>query len=107
MTQSKKATQLQRSWSALSYVWLLSLVVLIIKKDDPFIRAHANQGVLLFVLSVVFTFIPIIGWLLNVLLLAGAIVGILRSLEGEKWQLPLLDNAADDFGAWILKLLKI
>jgi uncharacterized membrane protein len=102
-----KASQLQRSWSAVSYVWVLSLVVLIIKKDDPFIRSHANQGVLLFVVSVIFAFIPIIGWLLNVLLLVGVIIGILRSLEGEKWQLPLLDKAADDLGGWILKILKI
>ena len=51
--------------AALSYLWLLSVVMLVVKKDDPFVLFHAKQGLVLFIASIVLWFIPFLGWLLQ------------------------------------------
>jgi len=83
MTQSKKISQEEKIWSAISYVWILSIVALAARKNNEYIRFHANQGFLLFCLSLFFWF-PIFGWLLSITVTIVAIIGILKSLKGEK-----------------------
>ena len=110
MTQNqdqKISKQEGKIWAAVSYLWIISLVVLAARKNDSFIRFHANQGALLFVISVVFMLIPGIGWLLNILICIAAIVGIIKALQGEKWEVPVLGGFAVQFGDWIIKTLKL
>lgn len=94
-------------WAAVSYLWVLSLVALAARKNNDFVRFHASQGVLLFVLSIVFMLIPGLGWLLNILVAIAAIVGIIKSLQGEKWPLPVIGQFAKGLGDWIIKTLKL
>ncbi len=75
--------------AALSYVWLLSLVMLIIKRDDAFIHFHAKQGVVLLIISI-FWFIPIIGQLAAILAFAGMVIGFVNAWQGKEYQLPLV-----------------
>ena len=107
MVETKKLSSEQRVWAAVGYLWILSLVALAARKDNEFIRFHANQGVLLFIVSVVFMFIPGLGWLLNVLVAIIVIVGIIKALQGEKWPLPVVADIAKSFGNWIIKTLKL
>ena len=62
---------------------------------------------MLFVISVVFWFIPVLGWLLNIVVGVAAIVGIIKALQGEKWELPVVGAWAKSFGDWIIKTLKL
>lgn len=74
--------------AALAYVWIISLVLLLVKKDSPFVQFHAKQGFIIFIASIILGFIPILGWLLNLLLLIFVIIGIVSALQGKWRKLP-------------------
>ena len=97
----------EKIWGAISYLWILSLVALVVKKDNAFVKFHASQGILLFVISLVLMFVPIIGWLINLIIGIIAIVGIIKALQGEKWQIPLISDLSQKFGDWIIKTDKL
>ncbi|MFA6594231.1 MAG: hypothetical protein WCT16_03135 [Candidatus Buchananbacteria bacterium] len=99
-------TQDQKAWGVISYLWILSLVALAAKKNDSYVRFHANQGVLLFVISFV-GLIPVLGWLVSLIVAVTAIIAMVKAYNGEKWQLPLLAGPAKEFGAWLEKTLKL
>src|SRR5690349_10251790 len=67
--------------AAVSYVWLLSIVMLIIKKDDEFIQFHAKQGVILLIATAL-AFIPGIGWLVWFFAVVGMVVGFMHAWQG-------------------------
>jgi uncharacterized membrane protein len=106
MSETKKITQDDKIWGLLSYIWIFSLVALVAKKDNDFVRFHANQGALLFILSLV-GIIPGLGQLLVLVLCILAIIGMIMAYKGEKWELPLIGGVAKDFGDWIIKTMKI
>lgn len=106
MSEHKEVFQDDKLWAALSYLWIVSLIVLSVKKDNDYIRHHANQGVLLFALSFI-GLIPIIGWIVNILVLVLMVLGLIKALHGEKWPLPLLSNKAKNFGEWLIMTLKL
>jgi len=107
MTETKINPSEKKVWAAVGYLWILSLVALAARKDNDFVRFHASQGTLLFIISVVLWFIPVIGWLLNIVIGVVAIVGIIKALQGEKWEIPVIGSAAKGLGDWIIKTLKL
>ncbi len=83
--------------AAISYVWILFLVPLFAAKDDAFARYHANQGLLLFLASIVLGIIgviPVIGWIIagigGIVTFVFMILGIINALKGEMKPLPLI-----------------
>ncbi|HSX25063.1 MAG TPA: hypothetical protein VLG69_03805 [Candidatus Andersenbacteria bacterium] len=91
-TQSDKSDNVM---AALSYIWILSIIFLLVKKDNKFIQFHAKQGVVIFAGSFIFGFIPIIGWLLNIVLLVLAIMGIIGAWQGKWTKLPGVSSIAE------------
>jgi uncharacterized membrane protein len=75
--------------AALSYVWILFLVPLLGKKDSKFAQFHAKQGLILFIISFA-TIIPVFGWILFLVIILTAIVGIIKTLSGEWWKIPFV-----------------
>jgi len=104
---STKVSSDDKLWGALSYLWILSIIVLATKKDNEFVRFHANQGVSIFIASFVLMFIPVIGWALNLILGIIAIIAIIKALQGEKWPMPVGADVAKSFGDWIITTLKL
>jgi len=82
-------------FAALSYLWLLSVVMLVLKKDDEFVKFHAKQGTVIFVVSIILWFIPIIGWLLQIAVLIAVVIGFLKAYSGERFKLPVIGDLAD------------
>jgi len=91
--------------AALSYVFILCFIPLLMAKESKYAQFHAKQGLVLFIVEVVLMvasniliFIPILGWfVMMVAYLAvtiASIVGILKALEGEKWEMPVLGDYA-------------
>lgn len=76
--------------AALSYVWILSVVVLFAKRGSPFVQFHARQGAVLFALSLVVWAMPFIGKLAEVLILALCIMGFLHAAQGEWRDVPVI-----------------
>ena len=82
----------------MSYVWILSVFVFFWKKDSPFVRFHAKQGLVLFIASLVFWGIPFIGQLLELAVLALCAMGFMAAAQGQMKDLPIVGPAAR--GSW-------
>ncbi len=80
--------------AALSYLWIISIVMLIVKKDDAYVLFHARQGLVLFIASWL-SWIPIIGWLLGIIVVLFVIWGFIKALSGEKYKLPIVGDIAE------------
>jgi len=87
--------------AALGYLWILFLIPLLFKKDDPFCKHHGKQGLVLFIFSILVSIIggiPVIGWLISffggLIVLGLMILGILKALQGEMWEMPYLGKFA-------------
>lgn len=84
-----------RVLAAVSYLWIVSIIALIIKKDSKFVQWHAKQGLILFVASIIFSFIPWIGWILNLLVLVAVIIGLVKALDKQWYKVPLVGDIAE------------
>jgi uncharacterized membrane protein len=102
----KTSTGMQANVAALlSYVlgWVTGLIFFLIEKDNKFVRFHAFQSIVTFggftVLSIVLTFIPVIGWaLIPVVYILELILWILlmvKAYQGEKFKLPIAGEMAE------------
>ena len=80
--------------AALSYIWILSVFVYFVKKDSSFVRFHARQAIVLFILSIPIWFIPVIGRFLELVILALAVFGFLAAAQGQRKELPLVGPLA-------------
>ncbi|MFA6909364.1 MAG: hypothetical protein WC289_05830 [Patescibacteria group bacterium] len=80
--------------AALSYVWIVSVIMLLIKKDDQFVYFHARQGLVLFLASFI-GIIPVIGWFLWILVLLLDLFGFIKALSGERYALPGVSTLAE------------
>lgn len=79
---------------ALCYISILSIVMLLVKKDDPFVQFHAKQGVVLFVCSFI-GIVPVVGWILSLCVLVLAIMGFINALQGKQAKLPVVGDLAE------------
>ena len=83
--------------------WVTGLIFLLIEKESKFVRFHAIQSiainVVLFVIYLIFMFIPIIGWIINIFIgIAMFILWIVlmyKAYQGEKFKLPIVGNFAE------------
>ena len=73
-------------------------------KDDPFVKYHVKQGIVLLIIWVAcgfFSRVPVIGWslapFLNLALFVLMIIGILSAAKGEEKPLPLIGKFAESF----------
>lgn len=80
----------------LSYIGILVLIPIFAAKDDPFVRYHANQGLVNFIVALVagvLTAIPIVGivaGLVGIVCFVFAILGIINVVNGKMQPLPLI-----------------
>lgn len=91
-------------FAILSYIGILFILPLIVHGGkSKFGRYHANQGFILFLADIIVAivakvlgYIPIVGgivgWLLELCILALCIIGIVYAAQGKAKQLPLIGN---------------
>jgi uncharacterized membrane protein len=87
--------------AAIGYLWILFLVPLLYKKNEPLCLHHGKQGLVLFIFSILISIIsaiPIIGWFIGFLgwlaVLGLTILGIINALRGDMWEMPYLGKYA-------------
>ncbi len=87
--------------AAIGYLWILCFVPLFAKKDSAFAQFHGKQAFLLFVISIglwIIGWFPVLGWILwlvgNVVLIILSVMGILKALAGESWEIPYIGQYA-------------
>lgn len=72
-------------------------------KNDPFVKYHVKQGLVLFIVSIIAGIIggmPIIkwfSWLINLAMLALFILGVINAANGKEKPLPFIGHFADNF----------
>lgn len=80
------------------FAYIIFFLPLLTCPDSKYGRFHANQGLLLFILSVagsiILSIIPIIGWLLlplfSIAILIFAVMGLINGLNGKAKELPII-----------------
>jgi uncharacterized membrane protein len=94
--------------AAISYFWVVGLIFFLIEKQNRFVRFHALQalflGVASWILSVVFLFIPYVGFvgnLIGLVWLIGAVYAGIQAYNGKWFKLPVIgDMAYNNAMAW-------
>jgi uncharacterized membrane protein len=105
---TKTALGLEKNISAmLSYIlgWVSGLVIILIEKEDDFVRFHAMQSILTFgaltILSVAFgsmlMFVGAIGALIRIAGVALWILLMVKAYQGEKYKLPVIGDLAEQW----------
>lgn len=92
--EASKKVNNKNGLAALSYVWILCLIPLLGSKDE-FVKFHAKQGFVLFLIELVLIlvgWIPLVGWLASLIVVLVAIIGIIKALNGERWEIPYVYN---------------
>ena len=79
-----------RLFAALSYWSWLFIIPLIFKKDDPFVKLHLNQGLVLFIISVLSGLVGFLGWVVNVIAFIMCVAGFINAVRGKDTKLPLV-----------------
>jgi uncharacterized membrane protein len=92
----------------LAYIGPLVIVSYLVAKDDPFVKFHIKQGLVLFVAEVVIMLAWQMLWgflwpiamlvnLLNLALLVLSIIGIVNAAQGNEKALPLVGGFSKHF----------
>jgi uncharacterized membrane protein len=105
----KTSTGIQANVAALlSYLlgFITGIIFYIIEKENKFVRFHAMQSVIVFgglfvlgfIINIVFSFIPYVGWTLTSLLwvvdLILWILLMIKAYQGEYFKLPVVGDIA-------------
>lgn len=88
--------------AAISYLWILSVIILFVKKDDDFVTFHAKQGTVLFGVSVILAIVgvpliflgPLI-LLINLAIFIAVIIGFVQAISGKRYKIPVVGNLAE------------
>ena len=107
MSESQSSTGLDSNIAGLLCYLLgviTGIVFLILEKDDAYVRFHAYQSTAtfgsIFVLSIVLSWVPLIGWIGTMLLAPVSlilwIVLMVKAFQGERWKLPVVGDWAEE-----------
>ena len=72
-------------------------------KNDPFVKYHVKQGLLVFIGAVLISivswmpFIYWIAWILNIAVFVFFIIGVINAASGKEKPLPLIGHLAENF----------
>jgi uncharacterized membrane protein len=75
-------------------------------KNDPFVKFHVKQGLVLFILSVIVSAVGWImpwymwyrfSWILSLVIFVFFIIGVINAVNGKQEKLPLIGQFADMF----------
>ena len=69
-------------------------------KNDPFVKYHVKQGLVLFIAGIIAGFVswfPIIGWIIGILVFVDWIIGIVNAANGQEKPIPLIGQFAEKF----------
>lgn len=88
----------------LAYIGPLVIVSYVVAKDDPFVKFHIQQGLVLLVLEVAVWILSMMIWplwmlwnIVNIAIVVLAILGIVNVVQGKEKALPLVGSFAKHF----------
>lgn len=100
MAEETETKQKNTGMAIVAYL-IFFIPLLTESKNDPFVKFHVKQGLVLFLAWIaltIFSMVPVIGWVLGPILSLGLLVlmviGILNAVNGESKELPLIGQYA-------------
>lgn len=91
-----------RLFALISYIWILCIIPLLLKKHDKFVLRHAKQGLVLFIIETVafiFKIFPFFGeriWSICLFLfVVASLYGIFKALSGKAARILLITKWAE------------
>ncbi len=88
----------------LAYIGPLVIVSYLTAKEDPFVKFHIKQGLVLFTIEIVVWLLSSALWslwmllsLVNLATLVLSVIGIINVIKGEEKKLPLVGDLARYF----------
>jgi len=79
--------------------WITGVIFLLIEKDNKVVRFHAWQSIIvcgiLFVLSLVLSWIPVVGWILWIISVVVWIFLMYKAFKGGKYLFPVAGAFAE------------
>jgi len=91
---SDKVSQDDKTFGAIANLWILSIIILIMKKDSDFVKFHARQGLVLFLATIILGWIPVLGWVLVLIASLMMLFGAYKAATGEMWEMPIIGPLA-------------
>jgi len=93
----------------LSYLGLLALIPLLMKKDDPEVQWHAKNGLTLcgamiawVICQIILGFIPVLGCGVHILgcivwvgFLVLVVICIIKAVQGQRFRIPLVSDISE------------
>jgi uncharacterized membrane protein len=103
MAEKTQSSKKNTTMAAIAYI-LFFIPLLTKAKNDPFVKYHVKQGLVLFIASVIQMFIkavPLFGHILSPLLGIAIfilfIIGVINALGGKEKPLPYIGDFAKNF----------
>lgn len=100
--QADPVVQEGKFFAAVGYIFVLCFVPLLLKKDNAFAQFHGRQALVLFIFELAASIvksIPVIGDVVfsfaYVVCGIASLLGIVRVLMNEYWQMPVVHNIAN------------
>jgi len=69
--------------------WIIALIINMNEKDE-IASFYIRQLLGLFLLSIVFVFIPVIGWILNIVIFVMWLLSLIGAINGEMKESPVV-----------------
>ncbi|MCX6812050.1 MAG: hypothetical protein NTW79_00285 [Candidatus Berkelbacteria bacterium] len=91
-------TRNQKLITLLSYLPIIFLVPLFAFRKDQFIQYHAKQGVIMFMLAILFSFsfwISALAWILWLVYIVIWVTGVINVLTGKIEPVPVVGKIAE------------
>lgn len=110
---AKKEIEKGKVLAALSYLWIVGLIVLLTEKKNKFVIFHAKQGTGLFIIELVLNIlwaIPFIWFLsglwvaISIALTLVAVYGIVTALQGNQVKIPVINDVGESVNKFIENL---
>jgi uncharacterized membrane protein len=80
--------------------FITGIVFLVVEKKSSFVKFHAKQStitfLILFVISLIIGWVPIIGFLVLILSLILWLLLMIKALKGERYMLPIVGKMAEE-----------
>lgn len=89
-----------KSMAIIAYItWIGLIIALILNIDakNDFAKFHIKQVLLLYIFATVLGWIPIIGWIIDIILFVFWIMGLIYAINGEKKEIPLIGKWAQEW----------
>jgi len=85
-------------FAGIGYLGILFPIPLLAKRENKFCRAHAKQGLVLFLAWIIASIIPFLGWTLGyICCLILMVIGLINGFSGKYAKLPVIGGIGEKF----------